>query len=94
MTRAAVVFPGRGSYTPASLRSLLPAHDWVRRADELRGGFGLQPLSELDRAETFDPSVHLRPVNASPLTFVSSLLDAERIAGDHEVVVVVASSTG
>ena len=94
MTRAAVVFPGRGSYTPASLGSLPPAHDWVRRADELRGGFGLQPLSELDRAETFDPAVHLRPVNASPLTFVSSLLDAERIAGDHEVVVVVASSTG
>ncbi|MEP7082710.1 MAG: hypothetical protein ABI841_07005 [Chloroflexota bacterium] len=94
MTRAAVVFPGRGSYTPASLGSLPPTHDWVQRADELRRGFGLQALSEIDRAETFDPAVHLRPINASPLTFISSLLDAERIAGDHEVVVVVASSTG
>lgn len=94
MTRAAVVFPGRGSYTPASLGSLPRAHSWVRRADELRRGFGLPPLSEIDAAERFDASVHLRPVNASPLTFLSSLLDAERIAGDHEVVVVVASSTG
>jgi acyl transferase domain-containing protein len=94
VTRAAVVFPGRGSYTPASLGSLPATHAWVRQADELRRGFGLQPLSEIDGAESFDPSVHLRAINASPLTFVSSLLDAERIAGDHEVVVVVASSTG
>jgi len=94
VTRAAVVFPGRGSYTPASLGSLPGGHSWVRRADELRRGFDLPPLSEIDAAERFDASVHLRPANASPLTFLSSLLDAERIAGDHEVVVVVASSTG
>lgn len=94
MTRAAVVFPGRGSYTPASLRSLPAGHTWVRRADELRRDLGLRPLSELDAAERFDASVHLRPANASPLAFLASLLDAERIAGDHSVVVVVASSTG
>ena len=46
------------------------------------------------RSGGFDPGVHLRSANASPLTFLSGLLDAERIAGDHEVVVVVASSTG
>ena len=34
--RAAVAFPGRGSYGPASLGSLPPGHPWVRRADELR----------------------------------------------------------
>jgi hypothetical protein len=94
VTRAAVVFPGRGSYTPASLGSLPRTHSWVRRADELRAGYDLAPLSGIDAAETFDAAVHLRPANASPLTFLSSLLDAERIAGDHEVVVVVASSTG
>lgn len=94
MTRAAVVFPGRGSYTPASLGSLPRTHEWVRRADGLREGLGLPRLSEIDSAERFEPSVHLRATNASPLTFVSSLLDAERIAGDHEVVVVVSSSTG
>jgi [acyl-carrier-protein] S-malonyltransferase len=94
VTRAAVVFPGRGSYTPASLGSLPRDHGWVRRADELRRGFGLEPISEIDAASQFDASVHLRPANASPLTFLSSLLDAERIAGDHEVIVVVSSSTG
>jgi [acyl-carrier-protein] S-malonyltransferase len=94
MSRAAVAFPARGSYGPASLGSLPAAHPWVRRADQLRGEVHLSPLSELDRAAGFDPAVHLRSANASPLTFLCGLLDAERIAGDHEVVVVVASSTG
>lgn len=94
MTRAAVVFPGRGSYSPTSLGSLTAGHPWVRRADEIRSQMELPPLSAIDAAERFDPAVHLRPVNASPLTFISSLLDAERIAGDHQVTVVVASSTG
>jgi hypothetical protein len=94
VSRAAVAFPARGSYGPASLGSLPAAHPWVRRADQLRGESGLPPLSALDRAPGFDPAVHLRAANASPLTFLCGLLDAERIAGDHEVVVVVASSTG
>jgi hypothetical protein len=73
----------------------MPAgHPWVRRADALRADVGLTPLSELDAAEQFLPAVHLRPTHAWPLTFLSSLLDAERIADDHEVVVVVAASTG
>jgi hypothetical protein len=73
---------------------LPPAHPWVRRADQLRREANLPPLSDLDRAPGFDPAVHLRSANALPLTFMCGLLDAERIAGDHEVVVVVASSTG
>lgn len=94
MSRAAVAFPARGSYGPTSLGSLPEAHPWVRRADQLRREVHLAPLSDLDRAPGFDPAVHLRSANASPLTFLCGLLDAERIAGDHEVVVVVASSTG
>lgn len=94
MTRAAVAFPGRGAYGPASLGSMPAAHGWVREADALRAEAGLPALSELDAAERFTPAVHLRPSNAWPLTFVASLLDAERIADDHEVVVVVAASTG
>ena len=94
MTRAAVAFPGRGSYGPPALGSLPAGHPWVRRADELRAAAGQVPLSEVDRAERFDPSVHLRPTNGWPLVFLCSLLDAERIADDHEVVVVVANSTG
>ena len=94
MTRAAVAFPGRGSYGPGSLGSLPADHPWVTRADELRAAAGLPPLSEVDAAEAFTPALHLRPSNAWPLTFLVSLLDAERIADDHEVVVVVASSIG
>lgn len=94
MSRAAVAFPARGSYGPASLGSLPAAHAWVRRADQLRTESGLPPLSDIDRAQGFDPAVHLRSANAAPLTFLCGLLDAERIAGDHEVVAVIASSTG
>ncbi|MGH2381892.1 MAG: hypothetical protein ACRDG7_11825 [Candidatus Limnocylindria bacterium] len=94
MTRAAVAFPARGSYGPASLGSLPPDHPWLRRADQLRGEYGLPALSALDAAGHFDPAVHLRSANATPLTFLCGLLDAERIADDHEVVVVVASSSG
>jgi len=94
MTRAAVAFPGRGSYGPGSLGSLDPGHPWVQRADELRAGAGMPPISDIDAAVRFGPALHLRAANAWPLTFLVSLLDAERIADDHEVVVVVASSTG
>lgn len=94
MTRAAVAFPGRGSYGPGSLGSLSADHPWVRRADELRAEAGLPALSPIDAAERFTPALHLRAANAWPLTFLVSLLDAERIADDHEVVVVVASSIG
>jgi len=94
MSRAAVAFPGRGSYGPTSLGSLPSTHEWVRRADELRERTGLPSLAALDGAERFDPAVHLRPTNAWPLVFLCGLLDAERIADDHEVVVVIASSTG
>jgi len=94
VTRAVVVFPGRGAYLPSALGALEPAHAWVRRADELRTQAGLVTLSELDAAPRFDPAVHLRPSNAWPLTFLASLLDAERIAEDHDAVAVAGSSTG
>jgi len=94
VTRAAVAFPARGSYGPSSLGSLPAAHPWVRRADQLRAEYDLPPLSALDHAPGFDPSMHLRSANAAPLSFLCGLLDAERIADDHEVAVVIASSTG
>jgi [acyl-carrier-protein] S-malonyltransferase len=94
MRRAVVAFPGRGAYTAASLGSLPPGHKWVRRADELRRPYGLPSLAELDGAERFDPVLHLRPANASPLILLAGLLDAERLATDHEVVAVVGNSMG
>ena len=47
------------------------------RAEQLRAGYGLEPLLDLDRADRFDPARHLQPVHASPLIFLVSMLDAE-----------------
>jgi hypothetical protein len=94
VTRAAVAFPGPGSYGPRSLGAIPAEHRWVRAADAIRADLGLPPLGEIDAADRFDPAVHLRPANGWPLTFLAGLLDAERIADDHEVVVAVASSVG
>lgn len=94
MSRAALVCPGRGSYTAASLGSLPPEHPLVGRAEELRARYDLEPLLALDAADRFDPARHLRPANASPLILVASLLDAEQAFVDHEVVAVAGNSLG
>jgi hypothetical protein len=85
MRRAILACPGRGSYAAASLGSLPADHPWVIRAEQLRAGYGLEPLLSLDRAERFDPSRHLQPVHASPLIFLVTMLDAEAAVLDHQV---------
>ncbi|RMG46575.1 MAG: hypothetical protein D6718_05395 [Acidobacteria bacterium] len=94
MRRAALVLPGRGSYTEASLGSLPGEHPLVARAEKLRAERGLPPLLELDRAERFRPSVHLAPRNASALIYVASMLDVERAFASHRVVCVGGNSLG
>lgn len=94
LPRAALVCPGRGSYTSASLGSLPADHPLVQRAEELRAGYDLEPLLSLDGAERFDPARHLRPANASPLILLCSLLDAERAARDHRLVAAAGNSLG
>jgi acyl transferase domain-containing protein len=92
--RAAIVCPGRGAYTAASLGALPAAHPLVARAEELRARHGLEPLLELDGADRFEPARHLRPANASPLIFLASLLDAEVALADHDVTAVLGNSLG
>jgi malonyl CoA-acyl carrier protein transacylase len=92
--RAALVLPGRGSYAASSLGTLPADHLLVARAEALRAEMGLDSLLALDAADTFEPTVHLRPMNASPLTFLASLLDAERAAADHRIVAVIGNSLG
>src|SRR5262245_42097316 len=74
--RAAILCPGRGSYTAQTLASLPIDHAWVRRADELRRERGLPSLAALDRAGRFDPATHLAPANAAGLIWLVSMLDA------------------
>ncbi len=94
MSRAALVFPGRGSYTSASLGSLSPADPLVQRAESLRAGYDLPSLVELDSAEGFDPRIHLAPANASPLIYLISLIDAGTLPPGTEAVVAVGNSLG
>jgi malonyl CoA-acyl carrier protein transacylase len=92
--RAVLVLPGRGSYAASSLGTIPTDHPFVARAEALRAEMGLDSLLALDAADTFEPSVHLRPMNASPLTFLGSMLDAERAAADHRIVAVIGNSLG
>jgi malonyl CoA-acyl carrier protein transacylase len=92
--RAAILCPGRGSYTEKTLRSLPVDHELVRRADELRRERGLAPLSELDHAERFEAGRHLAPGNASTLIWLVSMIDAARAAEEDAIVCVAGNSMG
>ena len=92
--RAVLACPGRGSYAAASLGSLPADHPWVVRAEQLRAGYDLEPLLDLDRAERFDPSRHLQPIHASPLIFLVSMLDAETAVADYRITAVIGNSLG
>jgi len=94
VSRVAIVCPGRGSYTEASLGSLPDGDDRVHAAEAVRAELGLEPLLELDRAERFSPARHLRPANASALIFLVSMLDAQPLFAEHEVVAVAGNSMG
>jgi len=94
--RVAILCPGRGAYTKRS-RNSLPGDDaWVRTAEELRAGYGLPPLLELDRATRWESATHLRPDNVSPLIYLCTMLDArEALEGTgRECVAVAGNSMG
>lgn len=99
--RAAVLCPGRGSYTaselgylqrpgPASARR--PVEEALDRVDERRRRGGETPVRELDGADRFG-SVHLRGHNASPLTFACSAYDFLRLDRDRLRVVAVGGNS-
>ena len=92
--RSVLVCPGIGSYGAGSLGSLAADHPAVEAAESIRVQYGLEPLLALDGAEHLDPSRHLRPANAAALTFMATLLDAERAMADHRLVAIVGSSLG
>jgi malonyl CoA-acyl carrier protein transacylase len=94
LRRVAILCPGRGSYTEKSLGSLPPDHAWVRRADELRAGLGLEPLSALDGAVRFETARHLAPANVSPLIWLVSMLDAAAAMQEDRAVCVAGNSMG
>lgn len=94
MKRAALLCPGRGSYTEPSLGSLPPDDELVRAAERERRELGLEPLTELDGARRFEPGRHLRPANAAALIYVKSMLDARAASEEHELVAAGGNSLG
>lgn len=94
MKRAAILCPGRGSYTEKTLRSLPVDHAFVRRADELRQARGLPSLAGLDAAERFEPVKHLAPANVSALIWLVSMIDAARATEEDTIVCVAGNSMG
>jgi malonyl CoA-acyl carrier protein transacylase len=97
MKRAALILPGRGSYTERSLGSLSPTDELVEAAERLRKEYGLEPLTGpggLDSAERFEPARHLRPANVSALIYVVSMVDAREACSKHDVVCALGNSMG
>lgn len=100
MKRYALVLPGRGSYTEASLGSLNAAYGkgdaaFIDEVEAWRASYSLPSLLELDRAERFSAAVHLRPANVSALIWLATLLDvrAERARRANERCVAIAGNS-
>lgn len=97
MTRRAVVIcPGRGTYNKAELGYLARHHTGADVAgfDAARAALGQETLSALDGAARFSAGVHTVGAAASPLIYACSYLDAQKLAGDIEVVAVTGNSLG
>lgn len=94
MTRAAIVCPGRGSYTERSLGSLPGDHPFVEQADAIRAEYDLPSCRELDAASAFKSSLHLRPANVSALIFLVSMIDGEAARADYEICAIAGNSMG
>ena len=77
MKRAVLVCPGRGSYTEAAMGTIPADHPNVQAAEEIRKGYDLPPLLELDPGGGgFGPPCTCGPANVSPLIYLISCLDA------------------
>ncbi len=76
---ALVIAPGRGTYAKGELGYLARHHgarrDIIARFDAMRAARGEPTLTELDGAERFSNSLHLRGDVAAPLIYAASYLD-------------------
>ena len=68
--RAAVAFPGRGSYGPPRSAPCPPATRGCGARTSCAPAPAFSRSSEIDGAERFDPAMHMRPSNAWPLVFL------------------------
>lgn len=97
--KALVVCPGRGTYNATELGYLACHHGGARalvsRLDAIRREAGQVPISELDGADKYSPSVHMTGDNASLLIYACALADFAAIDRDRfDVVAVTGNSMG
>jgi [acyl-carrier-protein] S-malonyltransferase len=94
-----IICPGRGTYSTTELGYLKRYHadraDMIARLDALRASEGQVPISELDGAEKYAPSLHMPGDNASLLIYACALADFAAIDRDrYEIVAVTGNSMG
>lgn len=97
--KALVICPGRGTYNAAELGYLKIHHagrgDMIARLDALRREQGQTPISELDGADKYSPSVHMTGDNASLLIYACALADFAAIDRErYDIVAVTGNSMG
>ena len=97
--KALVICPGRGTYNAAELGYLKSHHsarwEMVERLDSLRRELGQTPISELDSADKYSPSVHMTGDNASLLIYACALADFAAIDRErYDIVAVTGNSMG
>ncbi|HEV7233141.1 MAG TPA: ACP S-malonyltransferase, partial [Sphingorhabdus sp.] len=96
---ALVVCPGRGTYNAAELGYLKTHHgarsEMIAKLDALRREREQTPISELDAAEKYAPSVHMTGDNASLLIYGCALADFAAIDREkYDIVAVTGNSMG
>ena len=96
---ALVIAPGRGTYAKGELGYLARHHgeraDIIARFDAVRAAKGQPTLTELDGADRFSNSLHLRGDVAAPLIYAASYLDCLAIDRDRfDIVAVTGNSMG
>lgn len=97
--RAVVICPGRGTYTKETLGYLkqygAQSFDFLNDIDERRRQLKQPTIRELDGAETFQPQLHTRGENASPLIYACARADFHAIDRDlYDIVAVTGNSMG
>ena len=97
--KALVICPGRGTYNASELGYLKTHHadqtDMVAMLDDLRRSQRQVPVSELDGAEKYAPSVHMTGDNASLLIYACALADFAAIDRDrYDIAAVTGNSMG
>ena len=97
--KAVVICPGRGTYNVTELGYFKKHHadrgDMLSKLDKLRRSLGQIPLSDLDGANKYSPSVHMTGDNASLLIYACAMADFATIDRDrYDIVAVTGNSMG